>query len=104
MIARRRRAALGDLPDTVLGIPITTENVTAFLMMGMLVGVVVGRVSFNRFFVEGITSEERRNILVLAAALGLWWGVDKVFDLKKESDDWMAAATQPANFQIGGSQ
>ena len=86
MIARRRATALGGLlDDPAYAQYLTPQNAAGFVMMGMLVGVVVGRISFKRFFVEGITTDERRNMLIFAAAMGLWWGLDKAFDLQKET-------------------
>jgi hypothetical protein len=100
MIARRRTVALSGPAAS----PNYDTQLTILLAMGGVAGIILGRIGFQMFFVDGITSEERKGMLIFAAGMGLWWGVDKAFGLQKQLDEWQNTAAQAVGLQTGGSQ
>jgi hypothetical protein len=92
---------------SALSAPVATtyeDKLTMFIVVGGLAGIIVGKIGFDAFFVEGITSEAKRDMLIFAAGCGLWWGLDKAFDLQKQVDSWETQAAQAVGLQTGGAQ
>jgi len=84
--------------------PTYNEKLTAFLIMSGIGGLFLGYQGFKHFFVEGVTTEERRGMLIFAASMGLWWGLDKAFNLQKQIDQLQTQAAQAVGLQVGGGQ
>lgn len=84
--------------------PTYQEKMTLLVIMGGIGGLFLGYQAFQHFFVEGVTTEERKNILILAAGMGIWWGLDKAFDLQKQVDQLETDAAQAVGLQTGGGQ
>jgi hypothetical protein len=51
--------------------------------LGIVGGVFVGKIIYTQVFVEGLTSDERKNMLLFATASAAMWGVQQLFDLSK---------------------
>jgi hypothetical protein len=100
MIVRRRRTALG----AAIQSPTYEQKLTMLLAVGGVAGIILGKIGFDMFFVDGITSEERKNMIVFAAGMGLWWGLDKAFDLQKQLYLWENQAAQAVGIQTGDAQ
>ncbi len=90
MLLRRPSAGLG----TLFVNPTYNEKLTAFLIMGGIGGLFLGYQGFQHFFVEGVTTKERRDILIFAAGMVLWWGLDQAFNLQKQMDEWQVQVAQ----------
>ncbi len=79
--------------------PTYREKLTAFLVLGGIGGLFFGYQAWRYFFVEGITTEERKNLLLFAASMGLWWGLDRVFDLEKQIGQLESQAAEQVGFR-----
>jgi hypothetical protein len=51
--------------------------------LGVVGGLLVGQIVYKQVFVEGLTTEERKNLLMFAAASAAMWGLQQFFDLEK---------------------
>jgi hypothetical protein len=51
--------------------------------LGVVGGLFVGQIIYKQVFVEGLTSEERKNLLLFAAASATMWGIQQIVDLEK---------------------
>jgi hypothetical protein len=64
-------------------IPVLPEDQRTLLAVGMgtIGGLFIGYQMVSHLFMHGVTSEEKRNILMYAAGVAAVWGVVKLFDL-----------------------
>lgn len=89
------------MPPVALGeyAPTQQQRMAAFLAMGAIGGAFLVYQGWRHFFVTGVTSEEKRNILLFAASMGLWYGLDRAFELQKQLDAWQAQLAQQIGLQ-----
>jgi hypothetical protein len=84
---------VGDLLSTR---PADLERNRANLTIGLGVvgGLIIGSVIYKQAFVEGLTSDERKNIFLYGAGIALWYGLDQLFDIQKQLDEASTAAAK----------
>jgi len=73
------------------------NRVNWMIALGVIGGLIVGKVIYEQAFVEGLEPHERKNIFIAGAGTLLWYGLDQLFDIQKQMD----AAAESAAKEIG---
>ena len=81
------------LPDLSELPPISTRSMQIAVALGVIGGLAIGSWGVRHMFVEGMTDEERRNILMYSGGVGLAIGLVYFADLDKKWTRWLFVDT-----------